>query len=182
MTPEERLLWALERLAQAQRVLLWRASWPLGLTPTQALLLLHLRARGGVRLKDLGQALDLRLPTLSETVKALEAKGFVERERDPKDARAFLLRLTPLGEETLKALEGWAQPLLLALRGKETALEPLLQAIARLYRLGVIGEARLCLTCRFFQPPAYCALLEEDLREIRLDCPDHQPQEADIVV
>ena len=42
--------------------------------------------------------------TVSTAARALEARGLVERARDPEDARAVLLRLTDEGEEAVGAI------------------------------------------------------------------------------
>lgn len=172
----ERLLWALERLSAVQRGLLWKRAFALGLTLTQAQVLLHLSKREGDRPTPLSEALGITPPTLSDALKALEEKGLLERTKGPGDGRIRTVRLTPRGLEAAQALEDWAKPLLLALEGKEEALDPLLEAIAELARMGVVREARLCLLCRFFSAPDYCGLIEKNLPELRLDCPDFAPQ------
>jgi DNA-binding MarR family transcriptional regulator len=50
-----------------------------------------------VRLSDLAQELGVDSSTVSRQVQALEQKGLVEREPDPDDGRAILLRLTRKG-------------------------------------------------------------------------------------
>lgn len=42
---------------------------------------------------------------ITKLVKIMEAKGLMEREADPNDARVWLLRLTPLGQETVLDLQ-----------------------------------------------------------------------------
>ena len=68
---EEKLLALLERLAQAERALLTREAHRLGLTATQAHLLLHLaeRPQGVV---DLAALFALTPATVSEALAALE--------------------------------------------------------------------------------------------------------------
>ena len=175
MNQAERLLWALERLSAVQRSLLWKRAFASGLTLTQAQVLLHLAKREEERPTPLSETLGITPPTLSDALKALEEKGLLERIRDLKDGRVRTLRPTPLGLEVAQTLKDWANPLLLALEGKEEALYPLLEAIAELARMGVVREARLCLLCRFFSAPDYCGLMEKSLPDLRLDCPDFAP-------
>jgi DNA-binding MarR family transcriptional regulator len=53
-----------------------------------------------LRMRDLGEALDVAPRTVTSLVDALEREGLVERARHPTDRRAFLLTLTPLGRST----------------------------------------------------------------------------------
>jgi DNA-binding MarR family transcriptional regulator len=57
--------------------------------------------RGPVRPSVLAETLFLDLSTVSRQLAALEASGWVARERDPDDRRAFLVRLTDEGRRVL---------------------------------------------------------------------------------
>jgi DNA-binding MarR family transcriptional regulator len=57
------------------------------------------------RVSDLATELRESLPTIARLVQQLEAKGLVERSRDETDARASIVRLSPLGvglEQTMR--------------------------------------------------------------------------------
>jgi DNA-binding MarR family transcriptional regulator len=58
----------------------------------------QLRAKA-TRVSDLAAELRDSLPTVARLVQRLEAKGLVERTRDETDARASIVRLSPLGVE-----------------------------------------------------------------------------------
>ncbi len=60
--------------------------------------------RQSVTLSDLSRRLSLAPATLVPVIDALEAKGLVERGRDPLDRRRIPLYLTPAGEATLDRL------------------------------------------------------------------------------
>ena len=66
-------------------------------------LLVVLRAidDGPISQGELGARLDLGRTTMVGIVDALEAKGLVERRRDPADRRAYQLVVTPAGTEAL---------------------------------------------------------------------------------
>jgi DNA-binding MarR family transcriptional regulator len=66
-------------------------------------LLVVLRAidDGPISQGELGARLDLGRTTMVGIVDALEAKGLVERRRDPADRRAYQLVVTPTGTEAL---------------------------------------------------------------------------------
>lgn len=54
-------------------------------------------ARGTISLGELAAAEQVRPPTMTRLVRALEEEGLVRRERDPDDARAVRLEATPRG-------------------------------------------------------------------------------------
>lgn len=178
---EEKLLAILERLSQAERAFLTREAYRLGLTATQAQLLLHLAERpAGV--VDLAALFALTPATVSDALAALERKGLVHREQDSKDLRRFTLRPIEQGLALAKALKDYAIPLREALEGvedKKGLLLSLMSLLAHLVRQGLMAETGLCLTCRHLRREEgyYCALLQIPLspRDLRLACPDHTP-------
>ncbi len=56
---------------------------------------------GPITLGDLAAAEQVRPPTMTRLVRALEAEGLVRRERDPADGRVVRVRATPKGETLL---------------------------------------------------------------------------------
>jgi DNA-binding MarR family transcriptional regulator len=52
-----------------------------------------------MRVSDLANEIRESLPTVARLVQQLETKGLVERTRDEADARASIVRLSPLGLE-----------------------------------------------------------------------------------
>jgi DNA-binding MarR family transcriptional regulator len=70
---------------------------PLGLTHPKYLVMLALWEREPRRVKELSETLQLDPGTLSPLLKRLEAKGYVRRERDPRDERALAVVLTDRG-------------------------------------------------------------------------------------
>ncbi len=72
---------------------------PLGLTHPQYLVMVALWESDGPRsVGQLSRMLTLEAPTLSPLLKRLERAGFVERRRDPADARSTLVGLTAYGD------------------------------------------------------------------------------------
>lgn len=81
---------------------------PHGLTNGQFSLLMSLNRPDGPRLGALVPLLGMDRTTLTAALKPLERRGLVASERDPGDARARRLRLTPAGRQRLKAaLPAW---------------------------------------------------------------------------
>jgi DNA-binding MarR family transcriptional regulator len=75
-----------------------------GLTPTQLAALATVDSSGPLRLGDLAAAEGVAPSTLTRIVSVLEDLGYVQRDADPKDARASTLAVTPKGHETLEQL------------------------------------------------------------------------------
>jgi DNA-binding MarR family transcriptional regulator len=66
-----------------------------------ARLLARLHDDGPTRISDLAIAERCSQPTITNHVKRLEAAGLVDRTADPRDARAWMIQLTPAGEQQL---------------------------------------------------------------------------------
>lgn len=183
---EKKLTSALERLAQAQRVLLWQTAEPLGLSPIQALILLHLHLRepSTRRVGVLAQYFDLTPATISDAVRALVAKGLLIRHPG-RDRRTHTLELTPAGLECVDKLKDWDYPIQHALRAlqttqKEALYDLLLALLARLVEDSVITVVRMCLLCRHLHSQDgkyHCTLLQKPLLapQLRVDCPEFSP-------
>jgi len=178
---EAKTLALLERLARAERALLTKRAYPLGLSATQGQVLLELRGRA-LTAGELAEALGLAAPTVTDALNALKAKGLLVEAKDPQDRRRKRLRLTSRGEEAALALSAFQRPLEMALGGVPD-LEGLWEGLAHLAQgliaQGVMAETGLCLTCRYLRREGgyFCALLGLPLapRELRLACPDHVP-------
>ena len=56
---------------------------------------------GPIRISDLARAEQVKTPTMTPIVGALEAAGLVERQPDANDARASILRATPRGRRLM---------------------------------------------------------------------------------
>ena len=72
---------------------------PYGLTYTGYITMMALREKDNVNVKELGSRLFLDSGTLTPLLKKLEAQGYVERSRDPRDERNIIIRLTNKGRE-----------------------------------------------------------------------------------
>jgi DNA-binding MarR family transcriptional regulator len=188
---DRRLADALDRLGRALHVAGRHEAGRHQLSPLQARVLQRLAAPGSTgswRVKELARELDVGVPTMSEAVVTLVAKGLVSRRPDPADGRANTLGCTVRGRAVARRLDQPADVLVPALTDmaatdKATALGLILDLIADLVEREVIDVARTCTTCRFFQRdggpdrqhPHRCALLAIPLAtaELRIDCPDH---------
>jgi DNA-binding MarR family transcriptional regulator len=189
---DRKLLAALERIGQAQRVLQWDQATRHGLTPIQLQLLLRLGTehRRRRRVTALAAELDVRGPTVSDAVAALRRKRLVASVRAPDDGRATELELTERGRKLASELNAWRNRIVSRLQAvagddKAVTLATLLDLIGDLQRDGVITVTRMCTTCRFFARDAHfgqplrhhCRLLDTPIgrTDLRVDCPEHQP-------
>jgi DNA-binding MarR family transcriptional regulator len=90
-----------------------------GVPPAQLSALSVLVFGGSRTLGELAAAEQVRPPTITRIVQALEAEGLVRRERDPEDGRVHRLRATPRGRRVMQ-------------QGRERRIENLAALLARL--------------------------------------------------
>lgn len=62
-------------------------------------ILVKLLETDGVTLTVLAEELEIRLPSLSESIKKLESKGLVIRKPSPENKRSYLIFLTDAGKD-----------------------------------------------------------------------------------
>jgi DNA-binding MarR family transcriptional regulator len=79
-----------------------RALEPTGLTPPQFSVLALLYRRSGQRQAALCERGAIDPNTMVGIVDRMETAGLVERRRDPKDRRAYLVGITPKGRRTFR--------------------------------------------------------------------------------
>ncbi len=72
---------------------------PYGLTYTGYITMMALWEKDNVNVKELGSRLFLDSGTLTPLLKKLEAQGYVDRIRDPRDERNIIIRLTEKGQD-----------------------------------------------------------------------------------
>lgn len=184
----ERIAVALDRLARATRLQRQDLATRYGLSPLQVDLLTVL-ADGqppeplvGLLATEVG----VTQPTVTDSLRALQRKGLVERRRDLGDRRRARVGLTPAGRRFVDEVVVVAQDDLvdavadLPRSVQEATLETLLTLIAGLVDTGAITVARTCLTCHYHRQDAgthRCVLLGIDLPpgHLRVNCPEHVP-------
>lgn len=76
----------------------------LGLTRAQWRVLAQLRRREGINQTELAEILEIETITLGRHIDRLQAKGWVERRRDPADRRAWKLFLKPGAQPVLDSM------------------------------------------------------------------------------
>jgi MarR family transcriptional regulator for hemolysin len=84
----------------------------LGLTRSQWWVLNQLFRNPGLNQSELAEVLEIERPTLGRLLDRLEAKGWVRREHDARDRRAWRVHLTEAVEPTLRTLRKVAAELM----------------------------------------------------------------------
>lgn len=180
--PDLKIIACLERLSEGFRVLLWEKAKVLGISPIQIQILVFIQFHGDEKCKVsyLAQEFSLTKPTVSEAVKSLEQKGFVERQTEITDTRSHTIHLTEAGKSAVAQTANFANPMLgsiadISSAEKDILLEQLLGVVGRLQRAGIISMQRMCFSCRYYQKNGddhFCRFLSKTLKnhELRLDC------------
>jgi DNA-binding MarR family transcriptional regulator len=73
--------------------------------PAYGSVLVPLFEQDELRIGELARRARLAKQTMTTMVRLLERDGLVQRERDPADGRAFLVRLTPRARQALPMVE-----------------------------------------------------------------------------
>ena len=132
------LLFVAQQAAQALAV---ERLEPLGLTPRVWGVLSTLTESGPLTQIELATAMAIDRTAMVYLIDDLEQRGLVERVRNPRDRRAFLIHLTPGGQEAQRtaavALDGAADTLLETLTPSERR-----DLVALLTRVAAAWQAR----------------------------------------
>ena len=178
----------LERLTSLMRI--WNRQHPLlaELQPIQVSALIYLSRCNRYSNTPLAvtEYLGLTKGTVSQSLKALEAKGLIAKRQDPHDRRSVHLELTAPAQELLEAV---APPQFLAaalarMGERAQVLEQLFGELLReIQRAEDVPGFGLCQTCRFHQQRdglPFCGLTQQPLqpRDAQLICREHSPLEA----
>lgn len=176
-----RLHQLVERLASLFRASLRQASTAhaLKLVQLEALIYLSMANRYSDTASALTEYLGVTKGTVSETLKALERRGLLEKVPDPRDGRVVHCRPSERG----RAIVADAYPAAL-LRGvgseaAEASAEALTELLRALQRGHGFRSFGVCRTCRFFQPAGAagrCGLTGERLSRIDVTriCREHE--------
>lgn len=185
---DSRIIAALERIAQAFRVLLWNESKEYSLSPIQLQILIFLLHHSEEKRKVsyLADEFNMTKATISDSVKLLDQKKYISKSYEPHDTRSYVIHLTAKGKEMAKQTSFFADEILAPITrlhsdDKENMLLSLMSVIQHLNKSGVITIQRMCKTCAHYSParraqPHFCKLLNQDLAEseLRIDCPEHE--------
>lgn len=74
------------------------------LPPASWSLMEHLDTHGSLRVSDIAACHGVDVSSVTPRLKKLESAGLVERQREPMDARAFRISITPEGARALESV------------------------------------------------------------------------------
>ena len=187
-TTESKIVASLEKISQAFRVLLWQESREYSLSPiqVQVLIFFFFFCEEKRKVSYLAGEFNMTKATISDTVKALDQKGLIEKAYEPNDTRSYVIHLTERGREMAEKTSHFTRELhtpidKLHAEDKENLLLSLLNIIRHLNRAGVITVPRMCMTCTYYRSSEngqkhFCKLLNQHLQvtDLRIDCPEHK--------
>ena len=176
----------LERIGEAFRVLLWEHAKVLGISPIQIQILIFVAYHEETlcNVSHLAQEFNLTKPTISDAIRVLEKKGFIEKLPSPTDRRAYSIILTEEGKKICSEIEHFAAPIHNIINTWDEGesakfFHQLSQLIYGLNQAGILNVQRTCYNCKYYlkrEDHHYCGLMETDLflPDVRLDCPEFE--------
>ena len=95
------VVYLLKRAELAARSCAEVALAPLGLTPTQFLVLFELKESEGISSAELARMIGVRAQSMGELIAPLEREGLITRREAPEHRRILRIRLSAAGEQLL---------------------------------------------------------------------------------
>ncbi len=191
MKLESKILNGLERLSEVLKSLLWEKAKKHGISPIQIQIILfvsnhHLDI---CNVSSLAKEFNVTKATISDAVRVLLKKQFLEKDFSPSDNRRYNLLITEGGRKIVYDLSEYSLPLTNSLANfNNQDLVSLYEAISKLIfqlnHIGIIQVQRTCFNCQHYQGDKksqhFCSLLNEKLksRDIRLDCKEFEKKPA----
>lgn len=183
-----KIIAALERIAQAFRVLLWEESKHHQLTPIQVQVLIFIRFHPTpfCKVSYLANEFNMTKATISETIKTLLEKKLISKQQDLQDTRSYSVQLTQAGKKLADKTALFSKEIHRPIQSlpeedKATMLSSLFNIIQHLNNTGIITTQRMCFNCHYYQASEnnqqfYCNLLQQNFNsiELRIDCPEHE--------
>lgn len=182
---ESKIVVALERISEAFRVLLWEESKKMGISPIQIQILIFIlnHKYDLATISYLAQEFNMSKATISDSVRVLEQKKFLEKKNVVGDTRSQSLHLTKEGRRIAQKSSKFATPFEkiltdLSLEKRKSLYSGLLNFIQSFQETNIVSAQRMCFTCKFYQKTNQkhqCKFLKMELQEmdIRMDCNEH---------
>jgi len=179
---DNKIVTGLDRISQVFKTLLWEKSKNYNLSPIQIQLLIFIQYHSEEKttISYLAQEFNLSKPTISDTVKTLEQKQFIQKIINNKDTRSYRIELTQTGKLLVLDTENFVNPLTEIIKNldqtdKSVLWENITNIIQQLNELKIISIQRTCLKCKYFSENnniSFCNLLNQNLKteDIRIDC------------
>lgn len=187
MNIESKILNGIERLSEVLKALLWEKAKTYGISPIQIQILLFVvnHKREICNVSYLAKEFNVTKATISDAVRVLLKKEFLEKDYSPTDNRRYNLLITPSGNDLVGQLSEYADVLtdeLSTLKEEElnNIFGTLSKLIFQLNQKGIIQVQRTCYNCKYYSGDKmenhYCNLLNSKLKgqEIQLDCDEFE--------
>lgn len=183
---DNKIVAGLDRISQVFKTLLWEKSKTYNLSPIQIQLLIFIAYHSDEKttVSYLSQEFNLSKPTISDTIKTLEQKQFINKIVDRKDTRSYRIVLTETGKNIVLETENFVNPLTEIITNskqndKLVLWENITNIIQQLNELKIISVQRTCLKCKHYSEnnnKAFCNLLNQNLKteDIRIDCEEFE--------
>lgn len=126
-----RVLWALDHALNARSKAMGAS---LGITGPQRTALRLVSLTPGITSGELASLLHLHPSTLTGVLERLVRRGFLERRKDPFDARRALLKITPAGRKLLTSRRGTIEEVVRVALQKESkgSLKTVVEVLQRI--------------------------------------------------
>ncbi len=182
---DAKVIAGVERLSTVFKSGLQATAKKYKLTPLQAQLLIFIAEHksGLCSVTSLAAEFSVTKATVSDSLKTLVNKGYLEKIYNPNDARAFHLSIVATAKPMVSELSQFGSTMADLVKSMgdheiEHFSELILKMLALCGQAGLIS-ARQCYSCRYYEAKAkgfHCHLMKADLppAELRLDCPEHQ--------
>lgn len=179
---DNKIVAGLDRISQVFKTLLWEKSKTYNLSPIQIQLLIFIKYHSEEKttVSYLSQEFNLSKATISDTIKTLEQKQFINKIVDKKDTRSYRISLTETGKSIVLETENFVNPLTEIITNskqndKLVLWENITNIIQQLNELKIISVQRTCFKCKFYSKSnnkSFCNLLNQNLKteDIRIDC------------
>ncbi|MFC2150798.1 MarR family winged helix-turn-helix transcriptional regulator, partial [Calditrichota bacterium] len=193
---QEKIAWMIVKFVQGGKYEMNAIAYRMGLSATQAHIIETLAGplKTGVSGEEIRRWVRVSKQAMSRCLIALERKKLVSREANEDDGRKRVVKLTKEGRAAAVELSQWDQFIKratsLPAEEMEQAVEGLLKMTLLMRNEWMIGNLKMCMTCKYYQALAqftgpgyngkdYCDSYKKQFKRssIRLYCPKYE--EAD---
>lgn len=166
------IIMGIERVSHVFRTILREMAREMGLSPLQLQILEYVgrNMKENCNASFISEEFDIKKSTISDSIKVLEQKGMIKREKDIEDGRVLYVILTAKGRELIGGFMGYFSNIEGDLNNipeeqKIMVLDFIIKLIKLMHKKGIIQTAKICINCSNFyenkemgsDKPHYCA-------------------------
>ncbi|MEJ5166257.1 MAG: MarR family winged helix-turn-helix transcriptional regulator [Thermoanaerobaculia bacterium] len=183
---ENKIAELLDRYCRIFKMMQWETAKKFKLSPLQSQFLIYLKEypKEFCTTLNLSKEFGISPPTASDSLKVLEKKGLIEKEKNSKDKRNHYIILTAKGATLLEEIKKWDRNFHKSIKflgdeEKNKLLELLFKLLINLQSTGLVLQLHACITCKSFviknnkkDKEYYCALTKKKLEpsNIKFNC------------